>query len=313
MSRKHIQTCLLLSILSRGRLAAGILLLLAAFLPATARAGVIPLVNTEAFQIIDDVDTASNVMFQFGQHIGKMLLYERTLQQFEFTDDLTVRNTIRATGNLTASGNLVVEGDAVIHGTLSGNTITNATLQNVTISGTANALSNIGTGSLALHTSQMRFPVKDLTVEADGTANAANVFLGNEEGGNPHAYQTIKTGSGQLQDLTLKMKVKVPRDFVDFGAGNDLSLWYKNTGTGVSDSKTDILVEDKDGDDAFTAAEGQGLFNAAWTQYVNEFDGGSFNPVADEFLYITAKGYARYNSGYLSPFIGEIVLTYRAR
>jgi len=109
------------------------------------------------------------------------------------------------------------------------------------------------------------------------------------------------------------MKVRVPRDFVDFGAGNDVSFWYKNTGASDSDSKIDILVEDKDGDDAYTAAEGQGLFNASWTEFTNEFDGGSFNPYVDEFLYVTVKGYGRFNSGYLSPFIGEIVLTYRAR
>ena len=271
------------------------------------------LVNTEAFQVIDDADTASDVSLQFGDGLDKNLTYSRTLQQFEFDAPLAVTGNISATGSIFASGSLVVEGTAAIHGVLSGNTIANATLQNVTISGTANSLLNIGTGSLALHTRQIAIGMNDATVSMDGTSNAANVFSASDTGANPHQYYIIKTGSGQLQDLTLHMKVRVPRDFADFGAGNDVSFWYKNTGTGVTDSKIDILVEDKDGDDAFPAAEGLGLFNAAWTQYVNEFDGGSFNPVADEFLYITAKGSARYNSGNLSPYVGEIVLTYRAR
>jgi hypothetical protein len=272
------------------------------------------LVNTEAFQILDDADTASNVSLKFGQTLEKSLTYNRTLEQFQFDDDLAVTGNVQTSGNLAASGSLVADGNAIIYGTISGATITSAVLQNISLSGASNVISNVGTGSLAVRTAQMHVLINDVTVEADGTSNAANVFTGSETGANPHEYYVVKTGSGQLQDLTLRMKVRVPRDFVDFGAGSDVSFWYKNTGAEAEDSKIDFLVEDKDGDDAFTAAEGEGLFASTfWEEFTNEFDGGSFNPVADEFLYITVKGYARYQSGYLSPYIGEIVLTYRAR
>jgi len=281
--------------------------------PAGATPLVILLVNTEAFQTIDDTDTASDVSLTFGETLNKSLSYNRTLGSFQFNDDLAVTGNVQTSGNFAASGGLVTDGNAVIRGTLSGAVITSATLQNICLDATTNAVSNIGTGSLALHTAQIRIPMKTATVEADGTNNSANVFIGSDAGVNAHQYYAIKTGESAQQDLTLKMKVRIPRDFADFGAGNDLSFWYKNTGASTSDSKSDILVEDKDGDDAFTAADGQGLYNAAWTEYADEFDGGSFNPAADEFLYVTVKGSARYDSGYLSPFIGEIVLTYRAR
>ncbi|MDD4628373.1 MAG: DUF2341 domain-containing protein [Candidatus Peribacteraceae bacterium] len=274
---------------------------------------VVLLVNTEALQTIDDSDATSNISLKFGETLNKSLSYNRALGSFQFDDDLAVTGNVNATGNLAASGGLVTDGNAVIHGTLSGNTITSATLQNISLDGASNAISNIGTGSMALRTAQIRIPMKTATVEVDGTDNAANVFIGSDAGNNAHQYYAIKTGESAQQDLTIKVKIRVPRDFVDFGAGNDLSYWYKNTGAGTSDSKSDILVEDKDGDDAFTAADGQALYNAAWTEYTDEFDGGSFNPAVDEFLYITVKGYGRYDSGYLAPFIGEIVLTYRAR
>ncbi|MDD5075123.1 MAG: hypothetical protein PHO54_04575, partial [Candidatus Peribacteraceae bacterium] len=210
------------------------------------------LANTEAFQTIDDIDTASNVSLKFGETLNKNLTYNRTLGSFQFDDDLAVTGNVQTTGNLAASGGLVTDGNAVIHGTLSGTTITSATLQSISLDGASNVVSNIGTGSLAVRTRQIHVLVNDVTVEADGTDNSANVFTGTETGTNPHAYYIIKTGSGQLQDLTLKMKVRVPRDFVDFGAGNDVSFWYKNTGGDAEDSKIDFLVEDKDGDDAFT-------------------------------------------------------------
>ncbi len=273
------------------------------------------LVNTEAFQTIDDVDTASNVSLQFGESLNKNLTYNRTLERFQFDDDLAVTGNIQATGNLTASGDLVTDGNTVVHGTISGSTITSATLQNIFLNAASNVITNIGTGSLSLRTAQIRIPMKSATVEEDGTDNAANVFIGSEASTNGHQYYIIETEESSLQDLTLKMKVRVPRDFVDFGAGNDVSFWYKSTDMVEvnEDFWIDFLVEDKDGDDAFTAAEGQGLFNTSWTEFTNEFDGGSFNPAPDEYLYITIKGYARYEFIYLSPYIGEIVLTYRAR
>jgi len=224
------------------------------------------LVNTEAFQTIDDADAASDLSLKFGEVLNKSLSYSRSLGSFQFNDDLAVTGNINATGTMSASGSLSVEGagtfgsvvtagnmtlnsqnaaqdavitfgnsqgaetlkflnaeqrfefsngvripgalmgsgslsidgNAVIHGTLSGTTITSATLQNITLNGASNFISNIGTGSLALRIRQIHISMNDVTVEADGADNAANVFTGSETGANPHEYYVIKTGESQL-------------------------------------------------------------------------------------------------------------------
>ncbi|MDD5055521.1 MAG: hypothetical protein PHZ00_04610 [Candidatus Peribacteraceae bacterium] len=51
-------------------------------------------VNTEAFQIIDDSDAAANVVLKFGEGLNKTLTYNRSADQFEFNDDLEVTGTI---------------------------------------------------------------------------------------------------------------------------------------------------------------------------------------------------------------------------
>jgi len=81
------------------------------------------LVNTEAFQIIDDNDSTANIVLKFGETINKSLSYERTLTRFKFDDDLYVTGNTEATGilsgatlygtkSLRSSGSLVFEGAA---------------------------------------------------------------------------------------------------------------------------------------------------------------------------------------------------------
>ena len=125
--------------------------------------------------------------------------------------------------------------------------------------------------------------MNDLTILEDGSNNSANIYTDSEAGANPHQFYLFNTGQTSLQDLDIKIKVKLPEDFVDFtSATTDLSFFYKNVGVDNTDSKIDILVEDNDGDDAFTAVDGQGLFNIIWTEYTDEFDGLNFNPSAGE-------------------------------
>lgn len=81
------------------------------------------LVNTETFQIIDDTDTASDLYVRFGDALNKRLTFERTLDRFNFNDDVYVSGdftvkgtasgkTIFATESLRSSGSLVWEGSA---------------------------------------------------------------------------------------------------------------------------------------------------------------------------------------------------------
>ncbi len=80
------------------------------------------LVNTEAFQVIDDRNSASNLALKFGQTLNKNLTYDRTTGVFRFDDDLWVPGTVsgsvlRATTLITSSGSVHIEG------TLTGATI----------------------------------------------------------------------------------------------------------------------------------------------------------------------------------------------
>ena len=139
-----------------------------------------------------------------------------------------------------------------------------------------------------------------------------NVYVGSQTGAtaNPHQYYRVETVSGTLQDIDIRLKVLIPKDFEDFSNTGDLSFTYRTDSGSDTVNKLDIIVKDEDGDDAFTAADGQGLANTAWTAYTDEFDGGSFDPAKGEYIYVNIKGYTT-SSG--MAFAGAVVLTYTAR
>lgn len=61
------------------------------------------LVNTEAFQVIDDTDTVANVVLKFGDTLAKTLIYNRTSTRFEFNDNVYVTGSIGAAGSLSGA------------------------------------------------------------------------------------------------------------------------------------------------------------------------------------------------------------------
>jgi len=61
------------------------------------------LVNTEAFQTIDDSDTNADIELRFGDSVNETIYWDRTNSQFRLSDDVQVD------GKVTMSGALVVE------------------------------------------------------------------------------------------------------------------------------------------------------------------------------------------------------------
>lgn len=61
------------------------------------------LVNTESFQVIDEGDGSSDVSVQFGDALAKTLNYDRTGNQFRFSDSLLVEGNLNVTGSLSGS------------------------------------------------------------------------------------------------------------------------------------------------------------------------------------------------------------------
>lgn len=60
------------------------------------------LVNTEAFQIIDDGDATANMELRFGETLRQKLAYDRTNNRFFLSDDLLVQGHLFATGAVVA-------------------------------------------------------------------------------------------------------------------------------------------------------------------------------------------------------------------
>ena len=140
------------------------------------------LVNTESFQIIDDSDTNSDVYIQFGDSLSKKLTFERTLDRFNFNDDVYIGGnlgvsgtasgaTVHAQNTLTSSGTLTVNGNAEIRGTLSG--------ANLTVMARADSylMGNVGIGTITPTTK----------LEVVGTMSGKALAI--------HTNQTNKTGA----------------------------------------------------------------------------------------------------------------------
>src|SRR5689334_16622379 len=58
------------------------------------------LVNTEAFQVIDDDDSNSDVQLRFGDTVNEELIYDKTNKRFKFTRSLFVSGNGVFTGSL---------------------------------------------------------------------------------------------------------------------------------------------------------------------------------------------------------------------
>ena len=70
------------------------------------------MVNTEAFQIIDDSNGTANVELRFGSDLNARLVYERAADRFIFTKSLYIKGNLTLTGSLslasfTESGGIV--------------------------------------------------------------------------------------------------------------------------------------------------------------------------------------------------------------
>lgn len=60
------------------------------------------LVNTEAFQVIDDSDAAANLALRFGATVNEEIRWDRGAGRFNITDDVYVEGGLETTGGITA-------------------------------------------------------------------------------------------------------------------------------------------------------------------------------------------------------------------
>ena len=81
------------------------------------------LVNTEAFQIIDDGDGSSDIELRFGQDLNARIIYDISRSRFEITKPIHVLGSITATGSVTASGALQAGSGILLNTNRSGDAV----------------------------------------------------------------------------------------------------------------------------------------------------------------------------------------------
>ncbi|MCX6807497.1 MAG: hypothetical protein NTZ80_01660 [Patescibacteria group bacterium] len=231
------------------------------------------------------------------------------------SSNVSTTGTVHSTGNLTSSGSLILGSGGV--------GVTTILDEDTMSSNSASALATQqsikayvdATAASAVHTEKIFVNMNDLTVSSTGASSLADLYSASETGTNPHQYYYLKTTQGTLQSLAVKVKVKLPQDFDSFAAGsNHISVYYKTGSGAVVANKVDVAVWDDDNDNALnTQADGKDLVNTSWTEYADEFDNASFNPAAGEYIYVIVTGYTLNDGTLWSPYIGEIVLTYRTK
>lgn len=181
-------------------------------------------VNTEAFLAIDDDDTTADVVLRFGDTLAKTLSFNRSLDRFEFNDD------VYASGSLTASGTLVTESGAYIDG--------NAFVVQA-------ASNNVGIGTAT--------PLADLHVVGaetrldTGTTNG-NVSLSFVDGGSEKAHVSLDQNTATF-DIGSAGRITVnSSDYVTISGSNYTNIQGSttfignNVGIGKSDPKTRLDV-----------------------------------------------------------------------
>lgn len=83
------------------------------------------LVNTEAFQIIDESNASANLELRFGSTLNSKIAYDRVNNRFDFTKSVFVRGNLTITGALninsvTASGSLFYASGSQLRATIAG-------------------------------------------------------------------------------------------------------------------------------------------------------------------------------------------------
>ncbi len=214
------------------------------------------LVNTEAFQVIDDGDGSSNIELRFGATANEILRWDVTKSAFVFTDDLNVQ------GNLTASGTLSVEGASSLQG-------------NVTVTGTVDTTGTITTDTNLTINEDNGAADAVLTFGSDGTTenitfeNTNDQFAfsddvevrGNLSGATIHAEGSLSASGTLFLQGTLTGALSFHGPFTSDcdDATNSKLLWDSSTGkfscgtdqsaaSGLSQTDADARYVNQSGD-----------------------------------------------------------------
>jgi archaellum component FlaC len=311
---------------------------------STANAADILIYSNEIFEVETDLEVGGNnlildannaggdIVLQFGTDALETLetiSWNNVLDRFEISDDLFVDGDLIVSGDVefditidNVDPNYVLDGNGTLNDYLNdiNNEIgdrnyldENYVTDGQTITESIDALDQaIGNG-----VSSISVGVNDATVVADGNDNRANIYAAYDEV-DDHEYYYLRTRQALTQDLELKYKVMLPEDFESFVEdGEAVSFYYRNENSvDANDSKVDITVSDKDGDEGFAA---NNLFSALWTKVTSDlnlnplFDPANADLNGDRYVVVTVKMYGVNGLQSSQPNAGEIVLRYNTR
>ncbi len=163
------------------------------------------LVSTEAFERIDDSDTASDVYLEFGETLQERFMFKRNETVFATSRGLRVGGNLTATGAIASSGSITAEG------VLSGASLHVSSL--TTLSGAVSIEGNVTTSG---------------TLVIDGTSNLQGVAT---------FGTTVTITEGALTDDTI---VEGDLKAVDAAADEDFLTYESTTGDFEWHSVADI-------------------------------------------------------------------------
>ncbi len=147
------------------------------------------LVNTEAFQQIDDDDTDSDVYLEFGDTLQEKLLYKRSETRFETTRDLRVAGALTATGSIASSGSITASGNLALNS------------DNGAINATITFGNDSGAETLTFNDTSNAFDLSD-DLNVTGTMSGKRLSFGDHfSGSGTVKWQNITDSTTQFQIL----------------------------------------------------------------------------------------------------------------
>lgn len=191
---------------------------------------------TRTFFTIEEIDGTNDIGLRFGAGLSEWLLFNRSSDRFELTNDLQISGDLELTGNLTAP-NLMASQSATSGSVLVSRTSGDAVwrLPRSTMIWYVDGTVATGAGQSATVTMPYGFTVTDIDLKVDTAPTGASLIIDINEGGSTlfstrpeiDAGSTTEDDSEEWGDVSLAAGAEITLDIDQVGstvAGADLTV-----------------------------------------------------------------------------------------
>ncbi len=267
------------------------------------------LVSTEAFLAIDDDDTTADVVLRFGDTLSKTLTFNRTLDRFDFNDDVYVTGMLRA--STTVSG-------AVIYGSQTVRSSGSLTWEGAASGATlyvGGSINGAGLGDCDDGTNSKLLWDATLGRFSCGTDQTGSISIINLGGASAQAYNFLSASATPTlgvidtsNDLFIEGSLEVD-DSIRFDSPNIQFSAFDNTMSGCTSLETDSSGNLVCGsDDGLTSISGLNISDLNNDSgYITGISGLNISQLTNDSGYITSESdpiYYSNPSGYLTSISG---------